>query len=806
VSRRAARRDAVRRAPFLHAFATRRRRGTRPSAVQGSGLGAQATTPGDPAVVGTAAALLARARAARLAQDTALRGYDALARERITAAFALREGAPSTTVFRQETAARVRWSRGAGLALDLLGRRRYAIGRGAGIQNVAGDDLAPVPYYPGRDALWVGGGRFVRADVDTSSLVHPLAAGAERFYRYALGGEVTVRLPDGTAVPLRELRVTAVRPDWKLSTGSFWFDARDGQLVRAVYRVSGRMDLWATARASGGGPPAWARPFAAPMTGQLDVVTVEHGLYAGRFWLPRAQFARGTIRTGSSRIGVRVEQTFRYDAVDAAVPLGEVTTGALAAGAARDSLVRADSTAAAVRDSLVRLAGAANAPDARRARAAYRAWADSTWRRYRATRAARDRDECAASGATTATASATRYGRRLGDVRVHVPCDTAALAASPVFGGSGVLDENPSVWAGPERGTLVAGLDAAVPSAWAPQPLRLAYGHEFVRANRVEGVSYGAALRRELGAGWRWEAGARLGASDLEPNAELAAERTRGGRSLRGGAYRRLVVSDDWGPGFAIGATVQNLVQGLDEQFYHRAGGVELAGGRAGDPIAGGGLAWRLFGERQWGARGDSRLALPALFGVDRVYARNVVDTVAARGVTVGGAAVRWRAALVGDAATPWRVAADVRAEAAAGAAAAWARTAADATVERALPGGLRAAVTAAAGTSAGALPPQRWWNVGGWQTVRGAVAGTRRGSAFWNTRSELRWQRAGLLQPAAFFDAGWAGDRARRGGGPLRGAGGGVAVLDGLARFDVARGLDRGARWRSNFYVVARF
>jgi hypothetical protein len=520
VSRRPARRDAVRRAPFLHAFATRRRRGTRPSAVQGSGLGAQATTPGDPAVVGTAAALLARARAARLAQDTALRGYDALARERITAAFALREGAPSTTVFRQETAARVRWSRGAGLALDLLGRRRYAIGRGAGIQNVAGDDLAPVPYYPGRDALWVGGGRFVRADVDTSSLVHPLAAGAERFYRYALGGEVTVRLPDGTAVPLRELRVTAVRPDWKLSTGSFWFDARDGQLVRAVYRVSGRMDLWATARASGGGPPAWARPFAAPMTGQLDVVTVEHGLYAGRFWLPRAQFARGTIRTGSSRIGVRVEQTFRYDAVDAAVPLGEVTTGALAAGAARDSLVRADSTAAAVRDSLVRLAGAANAPDARRARAAYRAWADSTWRRYRATRAARDRDECAASGATTATASATRYGRRLGDVRVHVPCDTAALAASPVFGGSGVLDENPSAWAGPERGTLVAGLDAAVPSAWAPQPLRLAYGHEFVRANRVEGVSYGAALRRELGAGWRWEAarGSARATWSLTPN------------------------------------------------------------------------------------------------------------------------------------------------------------------------------------------------------------------------------------------------------------------------------------------------
>jgi hypothetical protein len=120
----------------------------------------------------TAASLLALARAAPLAQGTALRGYDALSRERITASFALREGAPSVTVFRQETAARVRWARGAGLALDLLGRRRHAVGPGRQLRDVAGDDLAPVPYYPGRDALWVGGGRFVRPDVDTTGLVH----------------------------------------------------------------------------------------------------------------------------------------------------------------------------------------------------------------------------------------------------------------------------------------------------------------------------------------------------------------------------------------------------------------------------------------------------------------------------------------------------------------------------------------------------------------------------------------------------------------------------------------------------------
>ena len=203
-------------------------------ASSGARLGAQAGAPPRDtaaALVETAESLLARARVARVVHDTALRGYDALSRERITAAFSVRDGAPSATVFRQETAARVRWTRGTGLALDLLGRRRYTIGRGARIRDVAGDDLAPIPYYPGRDALWVGGDRFVRSDVDTTGLVHPLARGAEQFYRYALGDVTTVRLPDGTQVPLRELRVTPRRPAWKLSVGSFWFDARDGQLA-----------------------------------------------------------------------------------------------------------------------------------------------------------------------------------------------------------------------------------------------------------------------------------------------------------------------------------------------------------------------------------------------------------------------------------------------------------------------------------------------------------------------------------------------------------------------------------------------
>ncbi|MDF1504062.1 ShlB/FhaC/HecB family hemolysin secretion/activation protein, partial [Roseisolibacter sp. H3M3-2] len=177
----------------------------------------------------------------------------------------------------------------------------------------------------------------------------------------------------------------------------------------------------------------------------------------------------------------------------------------------------------------------------------------------------------------------------------------------------------------------------------------------------------------------------------------------------------------------------------------------------------------------------------------------NVVDTIPARAVSLGGAAARWRA-LRGDDASPWRLAAEARAEAAAGTVA-YLRAALDLTVERRLPGGLRFAALAAAGESAGEPPPQRWWALGGWQTVRGYVAGTRRGDAFWLGRGELRWERPPYLHPVVFADAGDAGA-----GGTLRSAGAGVAFYNGLFRFDAARPLERGGRWKWDSYAVVRF
>jgi hypothetical protein len=87
----------------------------------------------------------------------------------------------------------------------------------------------------------------VKAEVDDREMVHPLAEGAEAYYKYATGDSVSIRLPDRREIALRELRITARRPDWKLFVGSFWFDTESGQLVRAAYRMAVDMDIWEVA-------------------------------------------------------------------------------------------------------------------------------------------------------------------------------------------------------------------------------------------------------------------------------------------------------------------------------------------------------------------------------------------------------------------------------------------------------------------------------------------------------------------------------------------------------------------------------
>jgi hypothetical protein len=303
-----------------------------------------------------ARALLARARAARLAQDSALAAYEAHTYQRMSAGLGVRAFARERLLMRAESAARVTWSRPAGVTVQTTGSR-------AVFPSFLKDDLegevnldgaAPIPYFPGRDALWLPLNAFgvAKAEVNDRELVHPLAAGSEAYYRYAAGGTASIRLPDGRVIALRELRVTPRRPNWRLFVGSFWFDAGTGQLVRAAYRMSTEMDVWqvageesrqevqdavdrarrdtsAAARAAVAAArreadddevPVWVKGSLSPLTASIGAVTVEYGLYQGRFWLPRRNVAEGNARAGFMRFPFSFEERYRYDRVDGAAP------------------------------------------------------------------------------------------------------------------------------------------------------------------------------------------------------------------------------------------------------------------------------------------------------------------------------------------------------------------------------------------------------------------------------------------------------------------------------------------------------
>lgn len=125
--------------------------------------------------------------------------------------------------------------------------------------------------------------------------------------------------------------------------------------------------------------------------------------------------------------------------------------------------------------------------------------------------------------------------------------------------------------------------------------------------------------------------------------------------------------------------------------------------------------------------------------------------------------------------------------------------------------GALAVAFTGAVGASAGRLPVQRAFYIGGLQTVRGqapqADAVGHAGDSFWLRRAEAgpKWR---ALRPTLFYDIGWAGPRPEfiHSTHPLSGAGVGLALLDGLLKFDAARGLERGQSWRLDLSFGARF
>lgn len=720
----------------------------------------------------TARELLLRARAARLKQDSLLVSYEARTYQRFSVGMGLRAFGRERVIMRHEDIANVRWHRTRGVWADVKGSRTAlpVAPNDQEAENVSMGNDPPIPYYPGREQLWIGSG-MAKAEVDEREMVHPIAEGSEAYYTYATGDSVIMTLPDQSRITLREIHVEARAPKWNLTVGSFWFDQSTAHLVRAVYRLSVPIDVWTMdeTKEDMKEVPRLVRPIISPLKVGVDAISIEYGLYNGRFWMPKLQVLEAGAQVGMMRVPVQVEQKFRYASVNGLDSLPAFPRPAVRYRAMRDSLRMAgvDST---TRDSLLR--------DFRMAR-------DSTAKAQRA-------EDCATSG--TYTRMQTRYNGAL-QMAVQMPCDSTKLASSPEFVGS-LMGSGESVFGTSDIEDLKKALDFDLQAAWMPQKPVLEWGLGQTRYNRVEGFSTGARASMMLGRGYTAIVGARGSWADRQLNGDLNLERTNGRSTVRGTVFRRLAVASDFGSPLSFGAGLASLLYAGDEGFYYRTWGAELSG----TTPRFGCTEWRLFAEQQWNAPMETRFTLFRGANDDRVLPNVLADKAAAAGGSVrvqnswGLDPSRWRASI------------DVRAEGAAGDFD-YGRGLLDLTVSHGLPYGAEMAVTASAGGIAGTAPAQRAFQLGGLHTVRGIRPGTMSGSAFWMGRGELALSRR-VVKPVLFGDVGWAGDRKNFSspGRLMSGVGVGASVMDGMIRLDVARGLWPQKAVRVDLSVEARF
>jgi hypothetical protein len=704
-----------------------------------------------------AASLLARARQARLEQDSSLTGYDATTYERMSVGLGFKRIGRNRLLMRAERAARVVWSRGNPTYVEIVGQRKVLPmfdGILEGDADIDMDEGVPIPYFPGRESMWVGSG-MAKADIDESEIIHPLASGAEAYYTYATGDSVAFALPDGKRINIRELIVRPRAPRWNVALGSLWFDVSSARLVRAVYRLAEPMDIWAIADEEAewendpdDAPPKWVKGMISPLKAQINAVTVEYGLHEGRFWMPRLQALEGGAQAGMFRVPFKMEQSFRYASVNGSIPV--------------------EIPQIAVRDTAQ----------------------DSASRAFRRERA---RNACKDGGVSERTIRRWENGLPM---VVRTPCDTIALSKSPELPKS-IYDEGDQLFGAAERDALISeALTLGAQPGWIPQKPVYTYGLSQTRYNKIEALSTGIAARQVLGKGYTVRGSARIGVGDWQPNAELGITRSNGRSALGVNAYRRLSAATDFANPFGLGSSLSALLFGRDEGFYYRTAGIELTG----TPDDSASMSWRLFAEHHGDAKRKTNFSIAKTLGGD-----GFEDNIDADGGAYFGVAAE-RHGSYGLNPNAFRAFGALRAEAAAGEMS-YARGLADLTLSRPVTRRVDAALTVGGGYSGGDVPVQRLWYLGGSQSVRGQQAGAMRGDAFWMSRIELGTSAVGA-RPVAFYDVGWAGSREDFSdpGRPMSGAGVGVSFMDGLVRFDVARGIYPEKKIRTSLYVEARF
>jgi hypothetical protein len=692
--------------------------------------------------------------------------YTALIRQR--AAAELRLPLKDRTLFRAESAARVFWSRDGSVLVQAVGSRVWHPGveeneddedfwQGGNIfdPSASDDRLSFGMMGNGRGDVW---------------FAHPLARDAGDHYRFRTGDSLTISLPNGRQLRAVELQVLPIEAHYRRITGSLWIEPESGALIRAVYRLSKQLDLEEDLEEDIDEEdfrfvPGLFKPF----TFDVTLVTVDYALWDLRVWMPRSLRVEGVAGAGIIKVPAAAELSYEMESVMLASN-GEPSADPDQGPRMEERHFRTRSEALVY---LAQLAGESGV--------AYERDDDA------------DRDN----------------GR---SVRYLVPEDRSALARSPDLPPP-IWEDGPGFMTGAQLDELgdVLG-DLPVPVLGVPQwafnwgPQR----PDLLRYNRVEGPSVGARLQLRMpGYPWSLSTTGFLGLADREPKARMSLERETLSTKIAFGLYHELEPVSRNGRHLGVGNTVTSLLFGRDDGDYFMASGFDV---RLTPPSAERrSRELRIYGEWHDPVETSTDFAVFKAFDGDWRFRDNVVAQELSPEV---GASFVW---------SPWSstdpLKPQVGFELFTQGAFAWTDSItfdyerASLTLRGAfpLPRRVRLGLELGAGESLGDLPAQRAWFMGGPQTLRGYPAASSIGPSFVRGRFEVGVGLA-AISLAGFTDYAWTGqgldvyiDERNR---SLYSVGGGLSILDGVIRFDIAKGLRRlpGAAkrpgWRVDLYL----
>ena len=685
--------------------------------------------------------LVAGARARRETIDRSISAYRTTMRERIGVGIrALRR---DRMLYRRELALRIDWRRDSLGRIEVIGARQtipVAVPHPTVPEDLKAD-AADYAFDPADDRLTVGFGRQEQVDsTDKDRRVqfsHPLAPNSERNYRFASGDSSAVVFPDGRIIRLRELRVIPRRLDFRLMSGSFWIDEESHAVVRALIRPARPFDYEQDVDEKNDDIPGFIKPIRV----EVRFLTIDYGLWAGRWWLPRL-IAMDAVATAGSFLQTPV----RYE--------------------------RLYSDYEVVGDTTVRRALRLFVPDTA---------SDST-----------ARSRCKEQGKDVVCRC--RGGACRGFV-LAIPTDSATLLTStelpPPFSGPAGSGDSLMSRGEMEELSRAIGRLPAPPWQFKARPPR--WG--LARYNRIEGLSLGARGELELGR-LRLDGAARVATTAGEPDVQGGVLRETDATRLRVAGYRRLSAVDPTSRPLSIGNSLSGLLLGRDDGDYYRSTGAELTIGPS--ITAPQRFSIRLYAEQQRRALKRTDFSLPHAVHEDHVFRPNIV----ADSADQIGAAVTFRAQRgIDPEHTQWL--ADLTLDGGAGTYG-FSRSSGTLRFTTPLGGGFAGAVELGGGMSAGRVPVQSFWYLGGPGTLRGYGGAATSGDAFWRARLELanRWPAARLV---LFGDVARAGPREQLSlAHSLMGLGIGASFVDGLVRIDVTRAVRSPTGWRVDFYTDA--